>query len=132
MVARVAALHHGILLRRPFHIAAGQVVEQHIELGRKQLSVTLLEMLFQRSLVRQEAIQAAIQTRIVDLGRVDAQQIVQRGGGKPALFDGQLAARRAQTVDGQQRRHLRPRHVGIIPGPVQHRREEVIQFQSPP
>lgn len=33
MVARVAVLHHGILLRNAFHITADQVVKQHVELG---------------------------------------------------------------------------------------------------
>ena len=33
VIARVTAAHHWILLRRAFHIRAGQVVEQHIELG---------------------------------------------------------------------------------------------------
>src|SRR5215469_3295162 len=32
MVARIAAPHHRISLRGPFHIRAGQIVEQHIEL----------------------------------------------------------------------------------------------------
>src|ERR1035438_4729450 len=33
MIPRVAAPHHRIVLRCPFHIRAGQVVEQDIELG---------------------------------------------------------------------------------------------------
>jgi hypothetical protein len=33
MIARVAPAHHGVLFCRPFHIRAGQVIQQHIELG---------------------------------------------------------------------------------------------------
>src|SRR4051812_25120000 len=48
----------------------------------------------------------------------------------PALLDVQFAARRAQTIDRQQRRHLRPGHVGgfAIDGSL----EEAIQFETLP
>ena len=60
VIARVAALHHRVVFRRALHIAAGQVVEQHIELRREQLPIALLEMPLQRSLVGQQAVQATI------------------------------------------------------------------------
>ena len=83
----------------PLHIRAGQVVEQHIELGSEQLAVSLLEVLLQLRLVRQTPIQATIQARVVDLAFLDPQQIVQRRRWIPALFNCQFAAWRAQPVD---------------------------------
>ena len=87
-------------------------------------------MPLQLRLVRQNAVQTAIQARIVDLAFFDLQQIVQRGGWIPALLDGQFAARRAQTIDRQQSRHARPGHVGgfAIDGLF----EETIQFEPLP
>ena len=87
MVARVAALHHRILQGRSFDVAAGQIVEQHVELGGEQLPPALLEMTLQLRLVRQQPVQTAVQPRVVDLGVFDPQQIVQRRGRIPALLD---------------------------------------------
>jgi hypothetical protein len=89
-------------------------------------------MLLQFRLVRQQAVQTAIEAGVVDLVRIDPQQIVQRRRGKPALLDGQFAARSAQPVDGQHSRHLRPGHIGLVSGPVQQRREQAVQLQLPP
>src|ERR1035437_1325529 len=33
VIARVSPAHPRVVLRRPFHVAAGQVVKQHIKLG---------------------------------------------------------------------------------------------------
>jgi hypothetical protein len=87
-------------------------------------------MPFQLRLVRQNAVQTAVQARVVDLAVFDFQQIIQRGGRIPALLDSQFAARRAQTIDRQQRRHARPWHVGgfAIDGLL----EEAIQFETLP
>lgn len=52
------------------------------------------------------------QARVVDLAFFDLQQIGRRGRWIPALLDGQLAARRAQTIDRQHSRHARSRHIG--------------------
>src|ERR1700730_14113263 len=68
-------------------------------------------MLFQFALVRQNPVQTAIQASVVDLAFFDFQQIVQRSRGIPAFLDRQLAARSAQSVDGQHRRHPGPRHL---------------------
>jgi hypothetical protein len=81
-------------------------------------------MLLQLALVRQQAIQHAIQPRVVDLAGFDAQQIVQRRGRKPALLDCQLAAWSTQPIDRQQRSHARPGHLGLVPGTIQDRLEE--------
>src|SRR5271166_1748459 len=66
-----------------------------VRLGPEQRAVAFFQMPLQLRLVRQNAVQAAIQARIVDLAFFDLQQIVQRGGWIPALLDSQFAARRA-------------------------------------
>ena len=130
MIPRIAAAHHRIVFRRAFHIRARQIIKQYVGLGFEQRAITILEMPLQFRLVRQDAIQTAVQTRVVDLAFFDPQQIVQRRRRIPALFNGQFAARRAQPVDRQQRRHARPGHIGHI---VVHRLcKETIQFQASP
>jgi len=81
-------------------------------------------------LVRQNAVQAAIQARIVDLAFFDLQQIVQHRGRIPALFNGQFAARRTETIDRQQRSHARPWHIGRFV--IDSLFEETIQFEALP
>src|SRR5581483_5817241 len=130
MIARVTAPHHRILLRRTFHIRARQIVEQHVELGAEQLAVALLEMLLQLRFVRQNPVQATVQPRVVDLAFFNPQQIIQRSGWIPALFNRQFAARRAQPVDRQHRRYSRPRHVCLM---LIHRLpEKAVQTQTLP
>jgi hypothetical protein len=117
-------------IRRAFHIRASEIVKQHVELGSEQLAVSLLEVLLQLRLVRQNPIQTAVQARVVDLAVCDPQEVVQRRRWIPALFNRQFAAWRTQPVDCQKRRHTRPRHIGST---VIHRvLEEAIQFQAPP
>ena len=60
----------------------------------------------------------------------DLQKIVQRSRRIPALLDGQLAARRARPVDGQQRRYPRPGHIGLFTIGVFFK--ETIQFKPLP
>jgi hypothetical protein len=55
-------------------------------------------MPLQLRLVRQNAVQTAVQARVVDLAIFDLQQIVERRRGIPALFDRQFAAWRELSV----------------------------------
>lgn len=62
------------------------------------IRLALLEMLFQPGLLRQNAIQTAIQACVVDLAFFDVQHIAQGRSRIPALFHRQFAAGRAQPV----------------------------------
>jgi hypothetical protein len=62
VIARVSALHHRIARGGAFHIRAGQVVQDHLELALTQLAIALLKMLFQLGLLWQNAIQPPITT----------------------------------------------------------------------
>src|SRR5882724_7317107 len=84
MIARVTATHHRILFRGAFHVGAGQVIEQHIELGSEQLAVALLEMLFQFRLVRQNPVQTPVQALSL-------------------ILPSSISSRSSSAVDGYQR-----------------------------
>jgi hypothetical protein len=64
----------------------------------------------QRRLVRQQAVERAVQPIVVDGFGRHAQQIAQRRAAIPILGDVQLARRLAQPGNHQDRRHRRPRH----------------------
>src|SRR5579875_2197267 len=80
-------------------VRARQVLEQHVEFRRKEFAITLLEMLLQFRLVRQQAVEAAVQSGVIDRTRPNAQQIIQRGGRIPVLLDPQFARGGAQPVN---------------------------------
>jgi hypothetical protein len=67
MIARIAALRLRVRFRQAFEIGARDVVEQHFVLNREQLSATLGQMRLQRRLVREQAIERAIEPILVDL-----------------------------------------------------------------
>ena len=85
-----------------------------------------LEMALERSLVlRQQVIQHAIQPAVIDgaVGRMS--QIIESRRRVPACFGRQLAPRRAQPVDGENRGDARPRHIGVRV--IYARGEELVQ-----
>ena len=90
-------------------VGTGHVVEQEVVLQRKQLTQPPAEVLFERRLVRQQPIQRAVETIVVDPLLRQPAQIFQRGGAIPILRDMQFAGRLGQTCDDQYRRHLAPR-----------------------
>ena len=71
-------------------------------------------MSLQLGLVRQNPVQTAVQTRVIDLAFFDLQQIIERCCWIPPLLNRQFAAGRAQPVDRQHSGHARPRHIGRI------------------
>ncbi len=87
-------------------------------------------MLFDLCLERQQAVQAAIQTRVVDLACFNMQQILQGGRRVPVLFYGQFAARIAQAIDREYCGYSRPRHIRVIS--VQVLDQELVQLQPLP
>jgi hypothetical protein len=87
MIAGIAALRLRVGQRLALEIGAGDIVEQHFIAQREQFPATLRQMRFQRRLVHQQMIEAAIEAI---LGNV------------------QLARRLAEARDHQHNRHLRP------------------------
>jgi hypothetical protein len=61
-VATVAALRLGILLHLPFEIGAGQIIEQHFEIGSEQIGPFLLQVSKQFLFVLEHAIQTPIES----------------------------------------------------------------------
>ena len=87
-------------------------------------------MLFDLGLQGQQTIQTTIEPRVVDLAFRDVQQIVQRSGGIPVLFDGQFTSWITQPVDRQHGGHAGPRNIGKFL--VQMFSKKLLELQTPP
>ncbi len=130
MIAAIAATHHRILRRGAFDITAREVVQQDVELRRKQLAVARGQMALERGLLRQQVIERPIEPSVIDRAVRNMQEVVQRCRRIPAFFNRQLTPRRAQPIDRQDCGDARPRHVSgnrIYP-----RLEEFVQAQLAP
>ena len=110
MIATVAAPRERIALGQTLEVGTGHVIEQKIVLQREEFTEPTTQMLLQRPLVRQQAIQRAVQTIVVDPLNRQSKQIFQGGGAVPSFGDVQFARRLKQSGDDQYRRHLRPRN----------------------
>src|SRR5438445_8177008 len=108
MIARIAALRLRIAGRLAFKVGASDVVEQQIVVDLEQLSQTLLEMLLQRRLVRQQLIERAIEPVVIDLSSRNAEQIGQGAGLIAMLGEAQLAGGIAQASNHQSHGHCGP------------------------
>jgi hypothetical protein len=108
-VAGVPALRLRVLLGGPLEVGARHVVEQEVVLQPEEFSQALFEVLLQDRFGRQELVEGAIETVIVDFRRGHAQQLGERGAFITLLGERQLAARFAEPSQNQDQRHQRPR-----------------------
>ena len=108
MIARITTLGLRVGFCLALEVGACDVVEQYFVLDRKQLSAALRQMRFEGSLVRKEAIEAAVKTIFVDLFTPELQQIGKRRASVPILRNVQLARWLAEPGHHQHGRHLRP------------------------
>ena len=108
VIAGIAALRLRVGRRLALEIGARDVIEQHFVLNREQLAAALRQMRFQRRLVREQMIEAAIEPILVDLLIAKLQQIAKRRAPVPVLGNVQFARRLAEPRRHQHRRHLRP------------------------
>lgn len=81
----MAALGLRVGFRLPLEIRAGDVVEQHFVLDREQLTAALRQMRFERRLMGQQAIEAAIEPILVDLLVAELKQVAQSRATVPIL-----------------------------------------------
>ena len=99
-VAAVAVPGLGDLPAAPLEVGAGEIVQQHVERSVEQRPPALDQVLAKIVLVRQHAIEAAIQSVLLGHGKVDApEQLVHRAAQEPAAMHRELAARLAQAID---------------------------------
>jgi len=108
-----AVTPRGLLIaqRLAFKISARHLVEQELELDAEPALVTLVEMRTERVLVRVEHVEAAIEPRVIDARKWDAEQVFEGAVGIPALGHFELALLAAKT---RQREHAGgqfPRHL---------------------
>ena len=95
MIAGVAALRLRVRFRLALDIGAGDVIEQHVVLNRKQLSASRRQMCLKGRLVREQAIKPTIEPILVDLLIAELQQVAKRRAAIPILGDALLARRLA-------------------------------------
>ena len=95
MIAGVAALRLRVRFRLALEIGAGDVIEQHVVLNRKQLSASRRQMRLKGRLVREQAIKPTIEPILVDLLIAELQQVAKRRAAIPVLGNVQLARRLA-------------------------------------
>ncbi len=119
-----------IVFHLAFKVGTRQVVQQHLEVGVKQIRPLLPEPDEQILFVRQEPVQASIQPILFGHGEIHAQQLVHRAVDEPLPVDAKLAARRDPPVHHQQPQHFLPRH--LFAARRQALLPKVLQAQSPP
>ncbi len=110
MIAAVTPRGQRVGFCQSLEVGRRHVVEQDVEVQRKQGAETILQVRLERSLVRQQLIESLVETRVVHHRRINAQQIFERCASIPVLGDVQFAGWFAQSRDDQDRRDLRPRH----------------------
>lgn len=130
VVPGVAALHAGVGGRQALHVRAGEVVQQHLVLRAEQFPIAGAQVLFQRGLVREEPVEAAVEPVGVHLGGVHPEEIVQGRAPVPAGLDGEFAPGGAEPVDGEEGRDPGPGDIGRLA--IQRRRPEGVEAQPLP
>ena len=93
---------------RRFKIGAGQVVEQHLEFGAEQIHPALTQMGKQRLFVRQELVEAAVESILLRQHEIRAQQVCHRALFKPLPVQTPLAAGIDQPVAHQRLQDIAP------------------------
>ncbi|HEV8454037.1 MAG TPA: hypothetical protein VGQ24_04050, partial [Gemmatimonadales bacterium] len=96
VVPAVAPLRQGILGRLPFEVDAGHVVGQQIVVEGEELPPPGDQMLLEGGLVRQQAIEGAVEAIIVDQRGRPGEQVLERRAPIPVLGDVELARGLAQ------------------------------------
>jgi hypothetical protein len=120
----------GQIGRVHFEIRAGQIVQQHVEIGVEQVAPALRQMRKQRVLVREQEVVAGIELVRLGQAEVRADEIGHRAVAEPFPMQPPLAARRDQPVGDQHLEHMIPSRPlaarGQALGP------EPVELQLPP
>ena len=127
MVPRVASLSKRIGLGLALEIRARHVVQQQVVLQPEEFAEAILQEHFQGFFVRQQRVQGAVETLLIDLLDGNAQKIGQRAFGVEMLGDVQFAGGIAEATENEDQRHQRPGDVFLARGDGAV--EEVLQAQ---
>jgi hypothetical protein len=130
VIAAVAALGQGVARRLPLEVDAGDVVEEQIVLQGEEFPQARDQVLFQRRLLRQQAIEGAVEAVVVDQRRGQGKQVLEGGPAVPVLRDMELARGFTQTGQDQHGGHRRPGHGFAALG--QQPLEQLVQPQRAP
>lgn len=115
LVAGIASLRQRIAIRLAFKESAGDVVEQQVVFEIEEFAEPVLEMSFERCLVREQLIQRAIESVVIHVLLRNSQQFRQGGLGIPLLGGLEFAGRFQQAGDYQNQGTQRPRD-GCVSG----------------
>ena len=111
-------------------VGAGQVVEQHVELRAEQIAPAPEQMGEEFVLVCEQAVEAAIERVVLGNAFVHAEQIGQRGGGKPVPGQPPFTARGEPPVKRKHAEDFLP--VRAFATTAQARSEEGIELEVAP
>jgi hypothetical protein len=96
VVTAVAALRLRVAGRLAFEVGRRDVVEQQVVLDAEQRAGAVAQVLLDRFLVHEHAIEGAVEAIVVDLVLGDPQQIIERRLPVESLRDAQIAGRHAE------------------------------------
>jgi hypothetical protein len=104
------------LLHFAFKISAGQVVEQQVASGAKEIFPARLQMREEFSALRVNPVQTFAEAVLGGDGEVFLEPLVHRAGQKPAAVPMPLAARSRPLAHGQPLENFEPRRLGFAVG----------------
>jgi len=111
VIATVASPGHLAFVHVALEICAGQIVEQHFKVGVEELGPFLLQPHKQVLLVRNDAVQTAVEPVFARHREIGCQQRIHRAFDKPMAMHAELAAWFQQPVHHQQLQHLLPTYL---------------------
>jgi hypothetical protein len=101
LVAGITALGLGVAFAFAFKIGAGHVVEQKLEAHAEPLAVAFHQVGAEAVLVVfGEPVETTVEPVVVDLGGVEAKQVVERGGVESLFGHAQFGGLSAEARDG--------------------------------
>ena len=113
LVAAVAALGFGRLFHLALEIGAGQIVEQQVVSGAKEVFPPRLQMREKGRPMRVQVVEAFVEPVLGGHGEIFLQQLIHRAGEKPTTVQMPLAAGSDQLADAEQFEHFVPRHLDL-------------------
>ena len=106
-------------------VGAGQIIQQHVEVGVEQIAPAPDQMREQRFLMLQQQIVTGIKLVLFRQAEVGSQQVGHRAAAEPLAMQPPFAARRNQPVGGKNLQNLIPpcsfpvRRQAIGPEPIE-------------
>jgi len=85
----------------PFEVSARYIVKQELEAGSEHASVTFAKVTKQRFAQQKQFVQTAVETVVIHIDRIDAQQIIKGSVCIPAFTQCQFRTLRTETAHAE-------------------------------